>query len=700
VTGRLGIGTGSLLTVVLVAVFALPAPAQLTDLQPGRNFIGTAAFGTDRSEEVDVGDCDNDGDLDAIVANGGEGPRPNRIFINLGGLQGGTPGTFADESATRLAGAPNDNSRDNDFVDIDQDGDLDILSVNQGTFANGGEPNRFYQNLGGLQGGALGFYSEITDTAYGQLVGVPLAQQIFGGNEGPFRDFCCDCDFADLDDDGDLDMFHGSYGPAINGTRDARIFLNDGTGVFDELWPWANATADIRTHTLDLDLADLDGDYDLDIFLSSRDSQARIYVNNLYAPISSAPFQDVTKSVLIDPGITLSGSSNYEVEFGDVDGDGDFDAWLVSYSGLTDRLLRNDTALPGALVFAQMNAWIKGDPTVDEAEVDFGDFDGDGDLDSLMANFSGTNWLYQSGLAQGLDPDTQGLFHRTGGGGGSLAAGFLEMPTTLGGGTTLDADWGDMDGDGDLDVALCNEGTSAQNYYYENALGIPDTHAPSFHRVTDGLSPAGGQPVVIHAQVRDNAPLLLHSYYPARLVYSVDGGAPVSVPMAAQGGQQFRGVIPAQLGSVSYHVEVDDLANNTGVSATHAYAQGAPDPWTDLGSGLAGAGGVPALSGTGTLVPGSPGTLTLSGAAPSATAFVFLSFTSTPTPFKGGTLVPVPVALTLPVATNVAGVIPLSWAAWPDGLPPGTTLYLQYAVADVGAPVGAALSNALLGTTP
>jgi hypothetical protein len=205
---------------------------------------------------------------------------------------------------------------------------------------------------------------------------------------------------------------------------------------------------------------------------------------------------------------------------------------------------------------------------------------------------------------------------------------------------------------------------------------------------------------VIHAQVRDNAPYYLHAYSAARLVFAVDGGAPVIVPMAAQGGQQYRGVLPAQIGAVAWHVEVDDLAGNTGVSVSSNYVQGLESPWTDLGSGLAGAGGVPALFGTGTLVSGSPGTLTLSGAAPSATAFLFLSFTSTPTPFKGGTLVPVPVALTLPMVTNVSGAIPLSWASWPGGLPSGTTLYLQYAVADAGAPVGAALSNALKGVTP
>jgi hypothetical protein len=56
--------------------------------------------------------------------------------------------------------------------------------------------------------------------------------------------------------------------------------------------------------------------------------------------------------------------------------------------------------------------------------------------------------------------------------------------------------------------------------------------------------------------------------------------------------------------------------------------------WEDLGSGLAGTSGTPILSGIGSLVPGSHGALKLGHAAPSAPAVLFVSLTSTPTPFK------------------------------------------------------------------
>ena len=124
-----------------------------------------------------------------------------------------------------------------------------------------------------------------------------------------------------------------------------------------------------------------------------------------------------------------------------------------------------------------------------------------------------------------------------------------------------------------------------------------------------------------------------------------------------------------------------------------------PSPWTDLGSGLAGAGGVPQLAGAGTLVAGSAGSLSLSGAAASEAAVLFQSTASTPTSFKGGTLVPVPVTSVLLLTTSPAGDVPLAWPSFPSGLS-GLDLYFQYAVQDAGAVHGVALSNALKAHVP
>ena len=121
--------------------------------------------------------------------------------------------------------------------------------------------------------------------------------------------------------------------------------------------------------------------------------------------------------------------------------------------------------------------------------------------------------------------------------------------------------------------------------------------------------------------------------------------------------------------------------------------------WTNLGAALPGASGAPQLSGTGTLVAGAPASLSLSNAAPSALARLFISLSSTPTPFKGGTLVPVPPLSTLTVVTNAAGAMPLSLAAWPPGAS-GASFWFQYAIQDAGAVKGVALSNALRADVP
>jgi hypothetical protein len=134
-------------------------------------------------------------------------------------------------------------------------------------------------------------------------------------------------------------------------------------------------------------------------------------------------------------------------------------------------------------------------------QIDFGDYDNDGDLDVFVANFSGTNFLYQSNLAQGGTGG--GLYHRTG-----LATGQSpnpELPSNFNGGTSLDADWGDLDGDGDFDIALFNDANQG-NWLFRNALGVPDTHAPDFYQVTAQGNKPNGTPTVIHAQIRDNCP--------------------------------------------------------------------------------------------------------------------------------------------------------------------------------------------------
>ena len=76
------------------------------------------------------------------------------------------------------------------------------------------------------------------------------------------------------------------------------------------------------------------------------------------------------------------------------------------------------------------------------------------------------------------------------------------------------------------------------------------------------------------------------------------------------------------------------------------------DRWFDEGHALVGVNGLPRLVGSGTLTAGSPGALTLDSARPSAIGTLHVSLSSTPKPFKGGTLVPFPPVLNIPFVTD------------------------------------------------
>ena len=122
-------------------------------------------------------------------------------------------------------------------------------------------------------------------------------------------------------------------------------------------------------------------------------------------------------------------------------------------------------------------------------------------------------------------------------------------------------------------------------------------------------------------------------------------------------------------------------------------------PFTDLGSGLAGISGIPHLAGAGTLAPGSACSLSLTAAAASKPALLFVALASVPAPFKGGLLLANPALSVITLATGASGTLLLPFT-WPSGMPSGTSIYFQYAIQDAAALHGVSLSNALKAVTP
>ena len=99
-------------------------------------------LGSLQGVSVALGDLDLDGDLDAFVVTNSN--QPNLIFTNDGS------GTFSDSG--QVIGFINATSVA--LGDIDADGDLDAV------VACSAEPNRIYLNLGGNQGGVVGTFGD------------------------------------------------------------------------------------------------------------------------------------------------------------------------------------------------------------------------------------------------------------------------------------------------------------------------------------------------------------------------------------------------------------------------------------------------------------------------------------------------------------------------------------------------------------
>ncbi len=233
--------------------------------------------------------------------------------------------------------------------------------------------------------------------------------------------------FGDVDGDGDLDLVLGKFG------HQNRLYLNDGAGTFRD------ATAGRMPVDSDFSgsvaFGDVDGDGDLDLGLanSSPAQQNRLYLND-----GMGHFSDVT-AIRMPADSDGTGS----VAFGDVDGDGDLDLVLGIYG--QDRLYIND----GAGTFSDATASRM--PVIDRttSAVAVGDVDGDGDLDLAVGNWGQQNGLYLN--------DGTGRFSD---------ATASRMPVD--GDETDSVAFGDADGDGDLDLVIGNTGGRDRNRLYLN----------------------------------------------------------------------------------------------------------------------------------------------------------------------------------------------------------------------------------------
>jgi len=225
-----------------------------------------------------------------------------------------------------------------------------------------------------------------------------------------------DVALGDLDGDGDLDAF------VANVEFPNLIQFNDGGaqgGIEGTFLSTAFAPILPGVRTLGVALGDLDGDGDLDAFEANSGAN-RVLVNDATGTFS-------TPALLQPPGSDLS----WDVALGDLDGDGDLDAFVANQGA--NQVLIND----GSGIFTAP-ALLQPPGSDDSRGLALGDLDGDGDFDAFVANL-GTN--------QVLINDGSGTF----------TAAMVQPP---GSDDSWDVALGDLDGDGDLDAVVANLGVN------------------------------------------------------------------------------------------------------------------------------------------------------------------------------------------------------------------------------------------------
>ncbi|MHC5211613.1 MAG: hypothetical protein ACYTG2_12910 [Planctomycetota bacterium] len=123
------------------------------------------------------------------------------------------------------------------------------------------------------------------------------------------------------------------------------------------------------------------------------------------------------------------------------------------------------------------------------------------------------------------------------------------------------------------------------------------------------------------------------------------------------------------------------------------------EAWTNMGFALEGILGEPILSGTGSTEADAQAGLDLVDARPNSLALLLVSASNNPTAFKGGVVVPTPAPIQLLMSTDDLGGIQLMFA-WPEEIPSGIDIYLQFVIYDPAAVQMFSLSNALVAHTP
>jgi len=379
---------------------------------------------------VAAADLDQDGDVDLVSANGFMSQSFTLFFQTSPGVFDPEPTVLATPSISAVSQVV--------AADLDQDGDMDLLSA---------DPLTGSSNLTILFQTSPGVFDDEN----------PLVLEA-GSLQSPFN-----LAAADLDQDGDVDIV-ASATNAVGGARNLTILFQTEPGVFDIDNRVVLRDPALRATTA-LITADLDQDGDLDLVTANFDPPPANLTNLALFFQTSPGVYDPRATVLRDPSFNLNRLS--AISAADLDRDGDLD--LVAADDLENKLIVYLQTSPGS--FDPV-------PTTIETSVDgptslvAADLDTDGHVDLVTANTNGRAiaLYFQSGPGS-FDPEPSLLE--------SIA---LDGPVSV---TAAD-----LDRDGDLDLVSANATSDNLTIFAQTSPGVFD--APS---VLDGPAIDGPQSV-------------------------------------------------------------------------------------------------------------------------------------------------------------------------------------------------------------
>jgi len=317
------------------------------------------------------------------------------------------------------------------LVDFDRDGYLDIYLLDGAPMPGYKGPMDFSSALYHSEGGV--HFSDVTRAS--GAANVRYGMGVCAG---------------DYDNDGYPDLYVTNFGPNV-------LYRNEGDGRFRDVTPetgvgdplWGSSCA----------FLDADGDADLDLYVTNYVDfsvtnnkfcgdfarKVRQYCHpNVYNGQTDAFYRNNGDGTFSDAaeevGIRDAGGNGLGVATGDYDGDGDVDIYVAN-DKTPNVLYRNDHGrFTDVTLLAGVGYGLDGSAQAGMG-TDFGDYDGDGDLDLIVTN---------------LDFENNSLYRNEGGG----AFSDMSFPSGIGGISMsfvgFGADFMDYDNDGRVDILIAN----------------------------------------------------------------------------------------------------------------------------------------------------------------------------------------------------------------------------------------------------